>query len=133
MGVISLSSASVQEKGPVCPDDLNKSDYALFIYILQSYRQTIKVNATVFVVMKITKNLHSYNPLGEMKKLSYCSGRKSRQEDLWILIKYFIQNSLFGMFTWQQQFTIMTKITQIMKYSVLHTVLDNYSSDLVIA
>lgn len=37
------------------------------------------------------------------------------------------------MFTWQQQFTIMTKITQIMKYSVLHTVLDNYSSDLVIA
>lgn len=71
MGVISLSSASVQEKGPS----------SLFIYILQSYRQTIKVNATVFVVMKI-KNLHSYNPLGEMKKLSYCSGRKSRQEDL---------------------------------------------------
>lgn len=68
MGVISLSSASVQEKGPVCPDDLNKSDYTLFIYILQSYRQTIKVNATVFVVIKITKNLHSYNPLGEIKK-----------------------------------------------------------------
>lgn len=33
MGVISLSSASVQEKGPVCPDDLNKSDYTLFIYL----------------------------------------------------------------------------------------------------